>query len=74
MGRVEIGGGCICPLSWGTITLYVIVDMVKGEGRTPPTLKMQAGPLFPTSWNVRQKVVFSTLCVLCGETSHIPNL
>jgi hypothetical protein len=40
--RVEMGGGCICPLSWSvayTTTPYVMVpyvDTVKGGGRAPP--------------------------------------
>ncbi len=42
-----------------------MVDKVKGGGRaTPPP--HQAGLIFPSQWNARQKVAIAIMCVLCG--------
>ncbi len=57
---------CIC-LSAGvyTATLYVMVNIMKGGGRAPPT-PHKPRLIFPSCWNVRQKAAVATLCVLCG--------
>ncbi len=39
-----------------------MVDIVKG--RASPTLTKQAGLIFPSRWNVRQKAAVATLCIL----------
>ncbi len=41
-------------------TLYVMVDIVKGGGSAPPP-PYQAGLIFPSWWNVRQKVTIASL-------------
>jgi hypothetical protein len=48
-------------------TLLVMLDRVKGGGPHPH----QAGLILPSRWNVRQKVVIATLCVLCGDDSGV---
>ncbi len=40
-----------------------MADIVKGGGRAPHH-PHQTGPIFPSWWNVRQKVAIATLCVL----------
>ncbi len=56
-GRVEIGGVyCICPLSWS-----VHQNCVR-DG----SYSHQAGRIFPSWWNVCQKMAIATLCVLCA--------
>ncbi len=69
-GRDEIGGS-ESALSVGafTITLYVMVDGVKGGGRTPspPPHPHQPGLIFPWWWNLRHKATMATLCELCGR-------
>ncbi len=61
----------VSPHSAGTYTtpLNVMVDKVKDGGRSPPP-PHQAGLIFPSSWNVHQKVAIAALCVLCGRNSE----
>jgi hypothetical protein len=47
-----------------TTTLYVLVDIVKGGGCGVDPQPHQPGLIFPSWWNVRQKVAVATLCAL----------
>ncbi len=46
-----------------TATLLVMVNVMRGGGRAPPTLTSQ-GPILPSPLNVRQKAAVVTLCTL----------
>jgi hypothetical protein len=46
-----------------TATLLVMVNIIRGGGRAPPTLTSQ-GPILPSSLNLRQKADVTTLCTL----------
>ena len=65
--RDRVKWGSVSALSAGayTVTLHVMVKIVKGGGRATPT-PHQSGLIFPSRWNVRLKAVVATLCLLCG--------
>ncbi len=44
-------------------TLLVMINVMKGDGRAPPTLT-KPGLILPSSLNVRQKAAVATLCTL----------
>jgi hypothetical protein len=56
-----------------TTTLYVMVDIVKRVGVHPLPYPHQAGLIFPSLWNLHQKVTIATLCVFCGRYCQLPN-
>jgi hypothetical protein len=53
----------ICPLSWSVQHNFVRDDIMKGCGRGLPH-PHQTGLIFPSFWDVRQKVAIATLSVL----------
>jgi hypothetical protein len=65
--------GSVSALSAGvyTTTLYVMVNIVKGGGRAPPT-PHKPRLNFPPCWNVRLKAAVATLCVLYGFGALLP--
>ncbi len=68
-GGVEIGG--VYALSAGAYTIvYVMVDIVKG-GAQCTHHSHQPRQIFPSWWNIRQKVTIATLCVLCCSYIYI---
>ncbi len=65
----------IAPITTGpgahTTTVLVIIDTVKGGGRAPPPPLHQSGLIFPSRWNVGQKVAIATLCSLWSLPMYI---
>ncbi len=49
-----------------------MVDIVKWGGRAPLPQPHWARLIFPSLWNVRQKVALATLCVLCDGNISFP--
>ncbi len=64
-------GQCICPLE-RTLQLYwcMMVNVIKGGGRAPPTLT-SPDKFYPHDWMYARKQTL-LLCVLCGLVGLIP--